>query len=264
VTTRDFAAQWEAWHRGHEKLRARPLGFLAITGLHWLEVVPQRFDDVPGEWWCDADGVRVSLGAGEELTVDAERLSGTYDFGNVDGLGVRATFGDAIVEVASRDGHFMIRPRHPDHVVRTHYEGTPTFPPSTDWVAHGIFVPYDPPRSITVGTSVEGLEHVIESPGEVEFELARRHHRLVAFNDEDPDELFFVFTDASAGTETYAACRFLSVKVANERGEVELDFNRATNPPCAYTDFATCPLPPPSNRLSVRVTAGEKAPLTSR
>jgi uncharacterized protein len=260
----DFAVQWERWHRGHEKLRARPLGFLAITGLHWLSADPQRFDDVPGEWSSGAHGVRVSLGDDEEFVVDGERISGDFNFGNVDGLGIRATFGDATVEVASRDGHFMIRPRHPDHVIRTEYAGTPTFAPDVHWVARGTLVPFDPPRSITVGASVEGLEQVCESPGEVEFELAGDHCRLIAFNDGEPDELLFVFTDLSAGVETYAACRFLSAKIDLERGEVVLDFNRATNPPCAYTDFATCPLPPSLNRLPLRVEAGEMAPVRSR
>jgi uncharacterized protein (DUF1684 family) len=157
----------------------------------------------------------------------------------------------------------MIRPRHPDHVARTRYDGTPTYPPSIDWVTHGTFIPYDPPRSVKVGASVEGLEHVYESPGEVAFDIGGGHHRLIAFNDGDPGELFFVFTDLTAGSETYAACRFLSAKVANDSDEVLLDFNRATNPPCAYTDFATCPLPPSSNHLSLRVEAGENAPQVS-
>lgn len=263
MTSSDFDAQWERWHRRHERQRARPLGFLAITGLHWLDVEAQRFDDVPGAWSVDPHGVRVSLRGDEVLEFGDELISGVHSFGDVDEHGVRASFGDALVEIARRDGHVMLRARHPEHFVRTRYRGTPTFPPSIDWVVSGTFVPYDPPRSITVGASVEGLEHVYESPGEVEFELAGRHHRLVAFNEEEPDELFIVFTDVSAGAETYAACRFLSAKVSNANGEVVLDFNRATNPPCAYTDFATCPLPPPSNHLSLRVEAGEKAPSDS-
>jgi uncharacterized protein len=258
---RDFIAQWDGWHRAHEKQRARPLGFLAISGLHWLDVEPQRFDDVPGEWSGDDEGVRVSLGDDDELVVDDERISGDYNFGVVGEHGVRARFGDAVMEVARRDGHYMIRPRHRDHVTRTGYKGTPTYPPDINWVVQGTFIPYDPPRSVIVGASVEGLEHVYESPGEVDFEVARRHHRLIAFNDEAPDELFIVFTDMTAGIETYAACRFLSAAAPSAGGHVVLDFNRSTNPPCAYTDFATCPLPPPTNHLPLRVTAGEMAPL---
>jgi uncharacterized protein len=260
----DFVATWEAWHRDHERQRARPLGFLSITGLHWLNLEPQRFDDVPGEWSIDADGVHVILDDGEELVVDEQRIEREHHFGDVDARGQRASFGDAVVEVALRDGNVMIRPRHPDHVVRTRYDGTPSYPPNTDWVARATFVAYDPPRSITVGASVEGLEHVYASPGEVTFQLAGRSQRLIAFNDEDPEELFFVFTDLTAGMTTYPACRFLTATAPSAGGDVVLDFNRATNPPCAYTDFATCPLPPPENHLPVEIGAGERSPLSSR
>ena len=82
--------------------------------------------------------------------------------------------------------------------------------------------------------------------------------RLVAFHDDDPEGLFIVFTDQTAGDTTYPACRFLSTDAPDSNGHVMLDFNRATNPPCAYTDFATCPLPPPQNRLPVPVAAGEQ------
>ncbi|MGB8196332.1 MAG: DUF1684 domain-containing protein [Acidimicrobiales bacterium] len=262
MSSNDFVAQWERWHRDHEKRRARPLGFLAITGLHWLNGDPQRFDDVPGEWLSDGTGVNVALRDDEDLLVNDTHVRGVYRFGDIDEHGDRASFGDAIVEIAQRDQQFMIRPRHPDNVVRTRYTGTPTYAPSEDWIARGTFLPNDTPRSITVGASVEGLENVYESPGDVEFELAGERHRLVAFNDEGPDELFIVFTDLTAGTETYTACRFLTARVANDESVV-LDFNRATNPPCAYTDFATCPLPPASNHLSIHVRAGEKSPVSS-
>jgi uncharacterized protein (DUF1684 family) len=205
----------------------------------------------------------VSLGDDEDLVVDEVRVKREHDFVDVDEQGERASYGDALVEVARRDGNSMVRPRDPSHVVRTRYVGTPTYPPSTDWVVRATLVPYDRPRSITVGASVEGLQHVCESPGEVEFQLAGRSCRLIAFNDEDPDELLFVFADLTSGTTTYALCRFLSTDGPDARGDVILDFNRARNPPCAYTDFATCPLPPPDNRLPVRVEAGEKVPLTS-
>ncbi|HXC18542.1 MAG TPA: DUF1684 domain-containing protein [Acidimicrobiales bacterium] len=258
-----FTAEWEHWHEDHEVRRARPHGFLAITDIHWLGAEPQRFADVPGEWSSGLNDVRVLLGDGEELLVDDDRVVGDYRFHDVDESGVTARFADAIVEVARRDGNFMIRPRHPDHVVRADYRGTPTYPPSAEWVITGTLRPSDAPRAVTVAATVEGLSHVYESPGEVEFELEGQVQRLVAFNGEDPDELFIVFTDLTASQTTYGACRFLTVKTPGPDGRVVLDFNRATNPPCAYTDFATCPLPPPTNHLPVRVEAGEQLPSMS-
>jgi len=134
---------------------------------------------------------------------------------------------------------------------------------STDWVAIGTLVPYDEPRPISVDATVEGLTHVYMSPGVIEFELAGQTLRLIAFNGEESDDFFIVFTDLTSGTTSYAACRFLNVDAPGPDGRVTLDFNRATNPPCAYTTFATCSLPPNGNDLPVRVEAGEKVPLLS-
>jgi uncharacterized protein (DUF1684 family) len=261
MSTDEFTVRWEDWHREHEERRARPHGFLAITGLHWLSEEPARFDDAPGAWSGDANGVRVDLDEGETLVVEGVRVSGRYDFGAVDERGMAALDGTTLIEVCRRDGQFMIRPRDPDHPNRTGYAGTPTYPASAAWVAEGTFVAYDEPRPVTVGASVDGLTHVFTSSGEIEFELLGTRLRLVAFDEEDSDELSFIFTDLTSGVTTYPACRFLTVDGPREDGRVIMDFNRATNPACAYTDYATCPLPPPGNRLPVRVEAGEKLPL---
>ncbi len=263
MSTDDFATRWAQWHRGHEERRARPHGFLAITGLHWLSEEPARFDDAPGAWSSDANGVRVVLDDGESLVMDGVRVSERHDFGVVDERGIGATSGTRLIEVCRRDGQFMIRPRDPDHANRTGYTGTPTYPASVRWVAHGMFVPYDEPRPVSVGASVDGLTHVFTSSGEVEFELSGTALRLIAFDEEQTDELSFIFTDLTSGVTTYPACRFLTVDGPRTDGRVVVDFNRATNPACAYTDFATCPLPPDGNRLPVRIEAGEKLPLAS-
>jgi len=259
----DFADRWTQWHDEHERQRARPHGFLAITGLHWLDEILRRFEDVPGAWSTTLDGVDVVLGENEELNIEDVRVIEHYHFANVDEQGTTAQFGDAIVEVALRDGHFMIRPRDPNNEVRVRYAGTPTFEASLDWVTHGRLVPFAEPRSVSVGASVEGLSQVYMSPGEVQFQLVGQEFCLVAFSDDAPAELFFVFRDATAGDTTYAKCRFLRADAPDSDARVILDFNRATNPPCAYTDFATCPLRPEGNDLPVRIEAGEKMPLMS-
>jgi uncharacterized protein (DUF1684 family) len=253
----DYVARWDIWHQGREDRRAAPHGFLSITAMHWLTPEPQRFEDAPGTWSADGDGVRVQLDDDETLFIEDVRVRGAYDFGDVDDVGVGASFGDVLIEVCRRDGTYMIRPRDPKNEVRMSYAGTPTYPVNSEWVTSGDFIPYDEPRTITLDTSVEGLASVDRSPGEVQFILAGRSHRLIAFNDEVPDELFIVFTDLSAGDTTYSACRFLTVDAPGPDGRVVVDFNHATNPPCAYTDFATCPLPPAGNHLPIRVEAGE-------
>lgn len=260
--TAAFAREWEEWHARHEEVRADPHGFLAITGLHWLDTTPTRFDDAPGAWHTTAEGaVVVELADGEELALDGRVLRGRHDFGVVPERGsLFPAAGDAVIEVAKRGGHDIVRPRHPGHPLRVAYRGTPAYAPDPRWARTARYLPFDVPRPTTVGAAVEGLQHVYDAPGQVEFTLGGVTHRLTAFNGATPGSLFVLFTDATSGVTTYPANRSLALPAPDGEGLVRLDFNRAVNLPCAYTELATCPLPPAENRLPVAVEAGEKTP----
>ena len=263
--TQDFAARWADWHRGHETRRADPHGFLAVTGLHWLTDRPQRVAGVPGRGSTGPDGPLVVLEPGEELAVDGRPVDGSHAFGPIaERDGRTATAGDVVVEVARRGGHDIVRPRDPRNPLLTAYAGTPAFAPDPRWVVRGRFEPFATPRPTTVGAAVEGLAHVYDAPGRVTFSLDGQQLALTAFEGPAPGGLFLLFTDATSGRTTYAANRSLSVDAPGPDGGVTLDFNRAVNLPCAYTDFATCPLPPAENRLPVAVEAGEQTPTERR
>ncbi|WP_406065178.1 DUF1684 domain-containing protein [Streptomyces sp. NBC_01077] len=256
-----FTAEWEEWHRDKDARLAAEHGFLAITGLHWLNDEPQRVPDAPGLWSTGPDGVTVELDEGTELVVDGTAVRGRYDFGVVpERGGVDAVWGDTVIEVAKRGGHDVVRPRNPGHPLRVAFAGTPAYTPDPRWVVTGRYVPFDEPRPTTVGASVEGLRHVYDAPGRITFRLDGRELSLTAFNGYTPGGFTVLFTDATSGVTTYAANRSLRIDAPGPEGEVVIDFNRATNLPCAYTDFATCPLPPAENRLPVAVEAGEKIP----
>lgn len=257
-----FVQEWEEWHRQKEAVLSGPHGFLAITGLHWLSPEPGRFEDAPGAWSATEDGVVVELDEGQELTVDRKVVRGRYDFGVIaERDSVYADWGGARLEIARRGGNDILRPRHPDSALRKAFTRTPAYTPDPRWVVEGRFLPYDQPRPVTVGAAVEGLEHVYDSPGQVEFELEGARHRLTAFNGRGPGALMVLFTDKTSGVTTYAANRSLQIAAPDADGRVTIDFNRAGNLPCAYTDLATCPLPPAGNRLPVAVEAGERIPL---
>lgn len=257
----DFDRAWQRWHDAHEEALADPHGFLAVTGLHWLDTEPARFPDAPGAWWSTEDGVSVRLDEGEEISVDGTVVRGTHHFGVLaERASVYAGAGDAVIEVAKRGGHDIVRPRRPDSALLAAHRPAPTYEPDPRWVVAGRYVPYASPRSVTVGAAVEGLHHVYDAPGQIEFELDGGTHRLTAFNGRAPGSLTVLFTDATSGVTTYAANRTLSVAAPDAQGGVSVDFNRAANLPCAYTDLATCPLPPAENRLPVAIEAGEKIP----
>jgi uncharacterized protein len=257
----DFTADWNAWHKKHQDRLAAPDGFLAITSINWLTEIPTRFPDAPGEWAADDSGVTVDLAPGEELTLDGVRVSGRHHFGQIpERGGVFPEDAAGVYEVAKRGGNDILRPRHPDSALRAGFRGTPAYAPDPRWVIRGRYGPFDEPRNITVGSVVEGLEHVYASPGVVEFEADGQSLALTAFNGSAPGSLHILFTDATSGVTTYAANRSLQVPAPGADGAVTLDFNRATNLPCAYTEFATCPLPPAENRLPLAVEAGEQIP----
>lgn len=257
-----FATDWDAWHKEHEDRLAAPDGFLAITSINWLTQSPTRFPDAPGEWSADDSGVSVNLAPGEELTLDGARLTGSHHFGHIpERGGLFPADAAGVYEVAKRGGNDILRPRRPDSPVRAGFHGTPAYAPDPRWVIRGRYRPFEAPREVTVGSVVEGLQHVYSAPGAVEFEVDGQPLALTAFNGSSPGSLHILFTDATSGVTTYAANRSLRVPAPDSDGTVVLDFNRATNLPCAYTEFATCPLPPAENHLPVAVEAGEQVPL---
>ncbi|WP_127508478.1 DUF1684 domain-containing protein [Actinoplanes solisilvae] len=289
---------WAECHAEHERTLADPHGFLAITSLNFLDATPRRFPDAPGEWSIGPAGERapaldatstdpadgeapvlndsttaaggkspgndvviVDLADGESLTLDGVEITGLYAFHELAERGsVFPFFGDAAVEVAKRGGFHIVRPRHPANELRVNFRGVPAYEPTEKWELPGRYVPFDEPREVTVGAAVEGLEHVYESPGRVEFEALGTSLALTVFNGRTPGSFFALFTDETSGVTTYAANRSLAIDAPAADGTVTLDFNRATNLVCAYTDYATCPLPPAENRLPVAVEAGEKIP----
>ena len=159
-----------------------------------------------------------------------------------------------VIEVAKRGGDLIVRPRHPDHPLRTGFTGTPAYDPDPRWVLTGRYLPFAQPQDVTVGA---GLQHVYEAPGEVEFEADGQTLRLTAFNGQTPSACSPTPPRGSPPTRPTARCGW--------RRPTPMAGSRWTSTtrsslPCAYTEFATCPLPPAGNRLPVAVEAGEKTP----
>ncbi len=259
--TDTFARDWADWHQQKEAVLAGPHGFLAVTALVWLGAEPTRVPGAPGSWSAGPRGVVVALADGEELVVDGTPVRGEHVFGE---LGLRESLttvaGDLVVELAERGGRYVVRVRDPRSPLRQAHPGTPAYPADPRWAVRGRFVPFDAPRPTAVDGAIEGVEHVYDAPGTVEFELQGQQLSLTAFPGHAPGALMLLFSDGTSGATTYAF-RGLQVAPADAEGNVVVDFNRAVNLPCAYTDLATCPTPPAGNRLPLAVEAGEQTPL---
>ncbi len=148
-----------------------------------------------------------------------------------------------------------LRVKDPNAAARRNFTGTQWFPVRQAWDIKARWVPYATPRQIPI-LNVLGMTGPEPSPGYAEFTLSGRKCRLEPITEDD--HLFFIFKDLTAGKTTYAAGRFLYAATP-VNGTVELDFNEAENPPCAFTPYATCPLPPKQNALPVAIEAGEKS-----
>lgn len=130
-----------------------------------------------------------------------------------------------------------------------------SYPADPEWVVKAKFEPYSPPKILTI-QNILGITYEQPSPGRLVFEKGGNEYALDVT--EEGDEFFVTYADETTGETTYGGGRYMYTTKPDENGEVVLDFNKGYNPPCVYTEFATCPLPPPQNKLSVFILAGEK------
>lgn len=157
----------------------------------------------------------------------------------------------------TRSNKIGLRVRDSQSPARKNFAGLEYFPPSQEWIVNARFDPYQPHKRIPI-VNILGMRESMQSPGAIVFEKNGQQYRFdTVLEDPGDKELFIMFADATTGHETYGAGRFMYVPLPKD-GRVIVDFNRAYNPPCAFSDFATCPLPPAQNRLALRVDAGEK------
>jgi uncharacterized protein (DUF1684 family) len=157
--------------------------------------------------------------------------------------------------IIRRSERIGVRLRDLEHPALRSFKGVDRFPVGREWVVRARLVTSPIPRAIPV-TNVLGQTNLLPSPGRLVFSLQGRTFALDAL--EEGDELFILFGDATNGEGTYASGRFLYAQRPGADGMTLLDFNRAINPPCAFTPYATCPLPPRQNILPMEVRAGEK------
>jgi uncharacterized protein (DUF1684 family) len=235
-----------------------------------------EIDGVPGVWAPLAEGVsgvRVTAVRGDGIVVDGETVDFTIDLAGSDAIVPSTLAFDAEGAVVgtvfpSVDGGYIVRVWDAANDRAESFDRISAYEYDPAWVVTGTFTATDPGRVIGIRHTADGdRTHDQVLPGDIDVVIAGESLRLVAFVDDAAEawhptsRLKLVFRDLTTGDTTYDVGRFLEVR-PNADGSVVLDFNRAYIPPCAFSDFFNCPMPPPENRLVLAVTAGEKRVLS--
>ncbi len=271
----DFAAEHAAWRADRVARLTAPDGWLTLIGLHWLKEGKQTIGSAEG------NDIRLAAGPAQLGTVTLTPgktvlyRPAAFVEARLNDLNIGATkTGEAILRYESPDhvstvrvgelSFFVIqrgdklglRVRDNASARRKHFAGIDAFEADPAWRIEADWVAFETPREIPI-TNMLGQTTMNKVFGKAVFTRDGQTIELLPVADSADATLFFIISDGTSGEETYGAARFVYAEPPKD-GKVILDFNRALNPPCAFTPFATCPLPPKENRMTLRITAGEK------
>lgn len=264
------------WRTDRIDRLTQPDGWLSLVGMHWL---PKSGVTRVGSG--EANGTRLTVGPdklgliaveagnqvwlqpehGVTLFIDGQTAGGrTRLVPDTQGKATVVGFNDgkASFIVIERGGRLALRVRDAEAATRVKFTGIDYFPVDKNFRYSATFTPHDAGRTIDI-VNILGMIEPMMNPGTVTFRVGEKSYTMEAI-DEGDHRLFFTFADRTSGKDSYAAARFVYADYPGPDGKTVLDFNKAYNPPCAFTAFSTCPMPPPENRLDFEVRAGEKKP----
>ena len=268
-----YSGEFEQWRAERLKEINGDDGWNTLLGLFWLNQGENRLGSDPsgdivlprnrapqfaGSLWLNGKDLRLKAPTTAGLTVDGAAATDIVLQTDADG-GKPTVFklGSLKLFVIKRGEKFGLRVKDSQSPARAHFAGLDYFPLDSKWRIEARFRPYDPPKTVPI-VNVLGMVDEMISPGAAVFEVNGKSYRIDAVLEKGEKHLFFIFADQTTGKETYGAGRYLYADAPAADGKLIVDFNKAHNPPCAFTKFATCPLPPKQNRIALRIAAGEK------
>jgi uncharacterized protein (DUF1684 family) len=248
-------------------------GWLTLVGLFWLNEGENKFGSdtsnpvvlprwkaprLAGSLWLENGRVRLATRPGVEITVNGDPVTALdlRDDNNEGGPTILRV-GSLILNVVKRGDRIGVRVKDTESLTRSEFKGLEYYPIDPKWRLEARFEPYQPAKMIPI-TNVLGMTDDETSPGALAFDVGGRIYRIDPILEKGETDLFVMIADGTTGKETYGAGRYLYVSPPDAAGKVVIDFNKAFSPPCAFTNFATCPLPPRQNHLPFRIEAGEK------
>ena len=267
-------SDWIKWQQERHESIAGTNGWTTLISLYWLPegrtfagadptnqlvLPPGHAPAVAGDFFRSGKSVRFEAAPGVAATVDGAPTRGLELKTDASNKPSKLMIGPLSFMVIDRGGRLGVRARDPESPARLQFFGLRYFPYNSSWRIEGRFEAFPAPRTLRVPDASGGMQE-LSSPGALVFPCAGKEYRLDAVDEGSDEDYFVIFTDKTAGAMTYEAGRFLYVARPDAAGRVTLDFNRAFTPPCGFTPFATCPRPPPQNRLPFAIKAGERKP----
>lgn len=270
----DYSKEIEKFRQERDESLKKEDGWLTLVGLFWLKPGENKLGSDPGNAVILPEGKAPALAG--IITRDGEKAHLTVEPGvalTADGkeikpgppgidLQIDASGKPTVLELGSlnfylikRGDRLGVRIKDKQSPLRASFHGLDTYPIRPEWRIVARFEPYKD-KKIAIANIVGQVDDN-PSPGAVVFDWKGKTYRIDALEGSPEGGLFLVFGDQTNGRETYGAGRFLDTDPPKD-GKVVVDFNTAYNPPCAFTAFATCPLPPKQNKLAVAIEAGEK------
>lgn len=245
-------------------------GWLNLVGLHWLKdgqnpfgsneanniIFPENAPEFIGAIILYKGNLSVVINDDVEVFINDSLLKESDILTDAEKGTTKFKIGSFRWYIIKRGERYGIRLKDLESPLIDQITEVPSFPIDSKWRLNAKFEKFDTPKEIAV-PNVLGDTEFEQCYGLIKFKIGEEEHSLMPLGNDDKG-FFVIFADETSAEETYGAGRFLSVEKPDEKGNTIIDFNKATNPPCAFTNFATCPLPPKENILSVKILAGEK------
>lgn len=265
----EYAEKLKAWQQKRLQGLQNKNGWLSLAGLFWLEEGKNTFGSDKGNdlvikevkapthigtFFWEKDEVRFAVSEKANVLHEDKSVSELKLENDEKGKPTMLHCGSLTWYIIKRGNRLGVRLKDSRHPRLSKLEKIDSFPVDTQWRIEAVLERFKEPRKVTI-PNVLGMEEQEDIQGALVFKIKGKEYRLLPLGNKS---LFVIFGDETNGTETYGGGRFLSVAEPDPQGRTIIDFNKAFNPPCVFSEYATCPLPPQENQLELRVTAGEK------
>lgn len=260
----------DIWHADRIERLKEERGWLKLAALQWLEdgehtfgtssdnniVLPEgSIDEYAGSIIIDGNDITLAPAEDGMFSISGEALTGNITFPAENPI--EADHGRLTFTFIEREGEIALRLFDQQSYVYENFRGIERFPADENFIVEATLIPHEEETTIPI-INVLGQTTPNDTPGILEFELEGEMHSLWAISASEGERLFLIVADLTNRSTTFGGGRFIYVDNPGPQGTITVDFNMLYNPPCAFSDYTTCPLPPPENRLNVAIEAGEK------